>query len=436
MTSPPLADRARRFEHDALAELFDSSFEDAFEYVHALTGDDPTAERAVNAGYGRVLHNLPQYSGDGPGLPAWVLAQVEEAVRRTPHVQPEGVRGALGRLNHNEHQAVTLRLVAGLEPATIAAATGRRVPAVLAAQMGALRALAGVAGLALPLPAAQRQLDAAIDHVLHGMPATEAAGWAPAVSDPQRLVAAAERVVQLPRLGPAPSVRGRARSAFLAAADERRTQWVQAHHAAPVVPGRRPRKGPHPVGTAAALVLACILALVAGVVVAAAAAFSSPSSAAYPLKRFGESVLLDVTTDRIARANLEIKLSDERLKEAETEAAMGHGSATAQAVDDRYSALRSAVADLANLHHRNASWKSARSRFESEASRPVDTLQRSLLAQKQTAGAARVKQSIQRFQADRPELDKALGVTSAPVPATPGQPGTVPTPAAVQGANN
>lgn len=434
VSSPSLAERARRYEHDALTEVFEASVEDAYEYAHALTGDDATAERALAAGYQRVLSHIASYPGDGSGINAWVLAQVEEAVRRTPHATLEGVRDSLARLGHHEHQALTLRLVAGLEPTVIATATGRRMSSVLASSMSALRGLAGLGGVTLPLPAAQRQLDAALDHVLHGMPAEEASGWAPAVTDGHRLLAIAQEVVQLPRLGAGPSLRGRLRSAFLSAADERRTLWMREHHTAPVVPGRRPRAKPHAVGTAAALAFACLLALAAGVFVAAAAAFSSPSSSAYPLKRFGEAVLLGVTTDRVARANLEIKLSEERLKEAETEAATGHGSAAARAVDDRYDALRSAAADLAPLHHRDAHWVAARDRFEKEANKPIDPLQRSLEAQKQASAAAAVKAAYQHFQADRQVLDRELGVKAAPTPVSPGAPGSVPTPAAVQAA--
>ena len=432
--SPSLAERAKRFEHDALAEVFEASVEDAYEYVHALTGDDATAERALNAGYQRLLAQVGSCPGEAGALTPWVLAQVEEAVRRTPHAQPDGLRGSLGRLGHHEHQALTLRLVAGLEPTVIAAATGRRVSSVLASTMSALRSLAGLGGVTLPLPAAQRQLDAALDHVLQGMPATEAAGWAPAVTDGHRLLAIAQEVVQLPRLGSGPTLRGRVRSAFLAAADERRTLWVREHYTAPVVPGRRPRAKPRTVGTAAALGFACLLALAAGVFVAAAAAFSSPSSSAYPLKRFGESVLAGVTTDRVAKANFQVKLSEERLKEAETEAAVGHGTATARAVDDRYEALRVAAADLAALHHRDARWIAARDRFEAEANKSVDPIQRALDAQKEASAAASVKRTYQRFQADRQELDRELGVKAAPAPVNPGTPGSVPTPAAVQAA--
>lgn len=433
-TSPNVPDRARAYQHAALSELFESSFDDAFEYAHALTGDDATAERAVSAGYERVLRNLPDYGGDGHGLVPWVLGQVEEAVRRTPHTELDGVRGELSRLGHHEHQAATLRLVAGLEPTAIAAATGRRLPSVLASEMSALRSLAGLSAHNLALPAVQRQLDAALDRLLHGDPAAEAAATAPGVPEGGRLLASGESLVQLPRLGAAPATRGRVRTQFLAAGDELRAQWVHRHHVPAEVPGRRPRPKANPMGTTATLLFACVLALVAGGVLAAAAAFSSPSSAVYPLKRLGESVLLGVTTDRVAKANLEVKLSEERLKEAETEAALGHGDETVRAINDRYDELRTAAADLGAIRHRDAKWKAARDRYVTEAGKPADPLERSLQAQKQGSSANRVKAAYQRFQRDREELDKSLGVQpgTGPKPTT-GAPGSIPTPGAVTG---
>jgi hypothetical protein len=199
------------------------------------------------------------------------------------------------------------------------------------------------------------------------------------------------------------------------------------------VPGRRPKAKPSHISTAATLVAACVLALVAGVILAGAAAFASPSSAVYPLKRAGESVLLGVTTDRVAKANLEINLSEERLKEAETEAALGHGPAAAQAINDRYDELRLAAGDLAGVPHKTtASWKSARDRFETEAGKPIDTLERALTATGQKQAAADVKASYQQFETDRQQLDKELGVKTSktqPGQAPPaGLPGSVPTP--------
>ena len=431
VASPSLASRVRSFQHDALAELFDGSFDDAFEYAHALTGDDATAERALTAAYLRVIERIGEIDGDSGALPQWVLGTVEEAIRRTPHAPAEGIRGALGRLGHHEHQAITLRLVAGLEPPVIAAATGRRVTSLLASQMAALRGLAGLSGLTIGLPAAHRQLDAALERVLQGDSPAEAATYAPAVQDALELLKVAASIVELPRLGAGSVARSRVRSQFLAAGDEHRALWVHAHHRPAAVPGRRPRPKASNLGTAATLVVACALALVAGVVLAAAAAFASPSSAVYPLKRLGEDVLLGVTTDRIAKANLEVKLSEERLKEAETEAAQGHGPAAAQAIDERHDALRLAAADLAGVPHRGTSWKTARDRFETEAGKPIDTLERALAGGGASSAAADVKASYQRFQTDRQQLDKELGVKQVQSDQTPppaGLPGSVPTP--------
>ncbi len=426
-----LKDRVRTYQHDAVAELFDHSFDDAYEYAHALTGDDATAERALSAAYARALERLSEYDGDSSGLPAWILGLVEESVQRTPHTQADGIRGRLGRLGHHEHQALTLRLVAAREPSVIATATGRRVTSVLASQTSALRGLAGLTGLSLGLPAAHRQLDAALDRLLQGDSADEAAGYAPAVTDARKLLDVAAEVVELPRLGAGSAVRGRIRSEFLAGAGERRAQWVHTHHAPAVVPGRRPRARPSHISTAAALMLACGLALVAGVVLAAAAALASPSSAVYPLKRMGEGVLLGLTFDRIAKANLEVKLAEERLKEAETEAAAGHGEGAVTAVNTRHDELLAAGQDLRLISHRSKSWTAARDRFESEANKPLDTLERSVVANGDKAAASDIQSSFEHFQAERQLIDKQLGVPAragGPGQAPAGAPGSVPTP--------
>jgi hypothetical protein len=183
-----------------------------------------------------------------------------------------------------------------------------------------------------------------------------------------------------------------------------------------VVPGRRPRPKPKPVGTAASLVLAAILAVVAGVILAFAANFATPSSTIYPLKRLDEGMLLALTLNRVDKANLEVQLSDERLREAETEAATRHGGDTVQAMNDRYDELRAAALDLGAVPHHDARWTRVRNYYLSQASQPVDPLEHLLSGNGLSGDANQVARLNQDFQAERKSLDARLGATGTPVP--------------------
>jgi DNA-directed RNA polymerase specialized sigma24 family protein len=428
--SPRLVARVRTFNRQALAEVFDGSFDDLYLYVHALVADHDTAERVAEDTFGRVLDRLPDYSGDPGDLKGWVLHHAADAVRRVPRtaLAGKGVREAVARLGRFDHEAVTLRLLAGLDAPTVATATGRRTSSVLGSLVTGLRALRTGTGTLNPLslPTQQRQLDAALDRLLAGDTPVAAAEWAPLVTDAAGLLAAASGVVGLPREPAPPAVRAHVRGRFLAGAEERRAGWFHRTYTPAEVPGRKPRKEPSRVSSATAMGLAMLLALVAGVVLAIAAAFASPDSAAYGLKRAGESALLALSTDRVSKADLEVKLAGERTKEAESMSAARHADLTVQAVNARFDDLRAAADDLAGIpvSHRDKRWKSVRDRLEADASKPVTDIERTLTASGHKVQAAEVKQSYERFQIDRKEFDKKLGVGGpAPLPsAPPGQP--------------
>ena len=117
--SPRLIDRLRTFQRDALAEVFDTAFDDLYVLVHALVADHATAERLAEETFGRVLDRLPPEAGDLNLVRLWLLNQAADAVRRVPRsaLAGRGLREAVARLGHLEHEAVTLRLVARLEAA-------------------------------------------------------------------------------------------------------------------------------------------------------------------------------------------------------------------------------------------------------------------------------------------------------------------------------
>jgi hypothetical protein len=311
----------------------------------------------------------------------------------------------------------------------VAAATGRRTSSVLGSQINALRELrAGSATLnPLSLPTHQRQLDVALDHLVAGEGATAAAAWAPLVTDARGLLAAASGLVDLPREAAPPAARARVRGHFLAAAEARRAGWFQRTYSPAAVPGRKPRKESSRAGTASALVVAMVLAVLAGLVLSIAAAFADPSSDIYPIKRLGESTLLALSTDRVSRADLEVKLATERTKEAESMASSRHPDLAVQALNAEYDDLRAAAADLAGIptSHRDQRWKSIRDRLENEANKPATSLERTLAAGGYKKQAEQVKQSYERFQVDHKAFDKGLGV-GAPLP----QPSAAPLPRA------
>jgi hypothetical protein len=431
--SPRLLDRVRAFHREALAEVFELTFDDLYLYVHALVADHAIAERVAEDAYAKVLDRLPAYTGEVAGIRAWALHQAGDAVRRVPRgeLAGTGLREAIARLGRFEHEAITLRLVAGLEAAAVVAGTGRRTSSVLSSQINALRELrAGSATLnPLSLPAHQRQLDVALDRLLAGEPAAEAAAWAPLVTGAGGLLAAASGLVDLPREPAPPQSRARLRGRFLAAAEERRAGWFHRTHTPAAVPGRKPRKEPSRAGTASALALAMVLAVLAGLVLSVAAAFSDPSSDVYPVKRLGESTLVALSTDRVSKADLEVKLAAERLKEAESMASARRPDLAVQAMNSEFDDLRAAASDLAGIpnSHRDQRWKSIRDRLEAAAAKPVTDLERTLTAGGYKQQAAQLKQSYERFQNDHKAFDKGLGVgapqaqpSAAPLPgATP-----------------
>ena len=429
--SPRLVERLRSFQREALAEVFDAAFDDLYLLVHALVGDHATAERLAEETFGRVLDRLPAEASDLNLVRLWLLNQAADAVRRVPRPQlaGRGVREAVARLAHLEHEAVTLRLVARLGAAEVGVATGRRTSSVQGSVISGLRTLrtGSHSFNPLSLPTQQRQLDAAVDRLLAGDTPVEAAAWAPMVNDAAGLLAAAAGVVDLPREAAPPAVRARQRGRFLARAAERRAAWFHRSYAPAAVPGRKPRKEPSRLSNATAMGLAMLIAVLAGVVLAVAAAFSDPDSQVYGLKRAGEATLLGLSTDRVAKADLEVKLSTERSKEADSMASGRKPDLALDAVNSRFDDLRAAAADLAGIPpaHRDAHWKAVRDRLETEAAKPMADLERTLTAGGYKAQAAQLKADNDRFQADHQEFDKKLQVKT-PTPQPSGAPAPVP----------
>lgn len=418
--------RSRAFDHGALMQVFDASYDGAYEVAHALTGDHEGAAAAVDAALGRALDQLAGYAGDAATLPAWLQELTRQAVRRRPRpVGADSVRDDLGRLSDAEHQAVVLRVLGGCDVPAIAAATGRRQASVEASLLAGLRLLSGGGGR-LTGANAVRQLEVALDRLESGTDPREAANAAPALPEAAALLRSAAKLMALPAEAPTAAGRARARVHFLAEADARRVHWVHRHHAVAEVPGRRPPKR-RPVLSTMSLGFVLFLSLVAGVALAVASAIATPSSSVYPLKRTAEDALVALAPDRVTRASLEVKLAEQRREEAETEAAGHHPDAAITAARGRYDALLAAAYDLEAVSRHSKSWIDARNRLETEAQQPPAPLERMLEANGGKAQAQQLAAMATHFQAQREQFDKVI----APAPTNAGQqpqPGASPSP--------
>src|SRR5438105_13337018 len=145
----------------------------------------------------------------------------------------------------------------------------------------------------------------------------------------------------------APAVRDRFYHDVLTGAQERRVHWVQGHQGSPRVPGMARRRYRRPARGVVTLAISLVLASVVGITMAVVSSFADPDSLLYPIKLLGESALVAATPSAVGRADLEVKLSQTREREAEDMASRGKGSLAVQAVRDRVTLLRTAARELA-----------------------------------------------------------------------------------------
>ena len=257
--------------------------------------------------------------------------------------------------------------------------------------------------------AGARDLDRAIERLLNGDVEVE--------SRDGQLLATARRLAALsrpPAEGPARSL---ARDLFLAEADARRARWVHSHHVPAVAP-LPPKKGIR-FGQVTALLAALLIAALLGGVVAATSSFSTPDSPLYRVKRSGEDALLKLARDPISRSDLDIKLAEERMREAEGMAAAGKPDIALSTLSTRFDELRDAGDRLAAAQPHDARWKDAVKRYLAEAQEPVTPLQHQLIQKGDASSAKEAGDMSSEFQAYLDGVKPELGVanTSAPGPA-------------------
>src|SRR5437868_11491451 len=173
-------------------------------------------------------------------------------------------------------------------------------------------------------------------------------------------------------------VRDRLYHDVLTGAQERRVHWVQGHQGSPRVPGMAQRRYRRPARGVVTLAVSLVLASVVGVTMAVVSSFADPDSLLYPIKRLGESALVAGTPSPVSRADLEVKLSQAREREAEDMASRGKGVLAVQAVRDRVSLLQASAQDLSTAPSHNNRWRNARNQLLNAAGAPLDEVEREL----------------------------------------------------------
>jgi DNA-directed RNA polymerase specialized sigma24 family protein len=413
---PTLVSRAQRYESDAVASLCDRSLEALFRVCEALTGEPAAAEQLAGGALLKALDGLPAFDGDGAAFHVWLLRLAVTAVaKRRP--QGAGTRGALARLSNFDYELVALRIMGEVDVDRLAPALNAQPVSLRAWLVTALRELDGRSGTGWGPDL--RALDGAVDDVIGGKDAAQAAGALSAPDDGEALLRSVAELRRLVGDPIAPEVATRLRTTVLAAAAERRALWVYRHHGVATVPGIERRRYPSRSGTFLALGVAAVLAVVVGAVLAVLSSFAGPESSLYPLKRTGESALVAISFDPVDRAQLEIKLAQAREREAEDLAGRGEGDLTVQALDDRYQLLDAAERDLLSVPVHDSRWRSARDKLFNESDVQMTPIERDLQATGQNRSAQDVTRLVASFDTGRQPLEAQLGRPPATAPTPP-----------------
>jgi hypothetical protein len=343
------------------------------------------------------------------------------AARRQP--SEPGLRQSLAQLTTAEYELVALRVFAGLSTELLALTMSTRQAVLRAHLLSALRSLTGErANGTTPWGAPDlAEFDAALDRVVSGEAPEQAAAAVTAPTDVLARLRTVTSLRRVPRAPLTPAARDRLYHEVLATAAERRVHWVQGHQGSPKVPGMEQRRYPKPRHGILTLSMGVVLAALAGTTLAVVSSFADPDSLLYPLKRAGESVLVAATPDAVNRADLEVKLSQTREREAEDMASRGKGGLAVHAVEDRVSLLRAAAHDLAGASRRDNRWTGSRTRFTDAASAPLDQVERDLAVTGQPASAEQVRQIDVDWVRRQPALRQSLG-QPAPSPTAPPPP--------------
>lgn len=165
---PGLLRRAREFDEEALAEIYDTLSPAIYGYALRLSGDVDTAEECVAETFSRLLTALRNGQGPTDNVKAylyrvahnWITDRyrrmrpeiaLDPELRASDGMEPhtvvaaalenQQVRSALKLLTADQHQVITLKYLEELDNAEIAEILHKPVGAVKALQHRALAAL-------------------------------------------------------------------------------------------------------------------------------------------------------------------------------------------------------------------------------------------------------------------------------------------------------
>lgn len=415
----PTIERARNFERAAVEAILERCLDPLYRMCFALTGAPQQAEVLTHQALMKGLDALRTFRGEESDFLAWLMRSAARTAALRQPSEP-GLRRSLAQLTAAEYELVALRIFAGLSTEVLAPSLSSRQTVLRAQLLSALRLLAGERSNA-PAPwrgLDLRAFDAAVDRVVAGETPDQAAG---AVTEPTDVLARLRTVGSLRRVPLAPltrDARDRLCQEVLATAAERRVHWVQGHQGSPRVPGMEQRRHPKRARGVLTLSVGLVLAGVVGTTLAVVSSFADPDSLLYPLKRLGESALIAVTPDPVNRADLEVKLSQAREREAEDMASRGKGVLAVQAVRDRVSLLQASAQDLSTAPSHNNRWRNARNQLLNAAGAPLDEVERELDVTGQPRAAEEVRRVDVEWVRQQQSLRQSLG-QPAPTPSAP-----------------
>lgn len=408
-TDPPLLKRARRYEREALQDLFDRNVDRVHAISAALNSDPRDAEEHTRNVFRHVLERLAGFGGDAREFESWTCRLA--ATETPPRAAQDVLRRSLRNLEPALREIVGLRVMAGLETGRVSHVLHLSDHEMLSGLARALRTLAAVPGRNAS-PTDLTPFDAALTRVQGGATPELAARDLQAPPDGHLLLATAAHCIALAGDGLDIQTRRRLRAAFLADAGERRARWVQQHRTTPGVAGVKVKRGTSRLTAGAVLAIFIVIALVFGGVLGLASMFSDPDSPLYPTKLTAENMLTTVQISPTSKADLQVQLAATRLSEAEDMAYDGKGSLTVRTMERRYALLQQAGAELAADSNHDAAWQKAVATWETASSISADNIESDLKNAQQPDSAAQLAKVASAFEAQRKAYVQQLTPTS------------------------
>lgn len=269
--------------------------------------------------------------------------------------------------------------------------------------------------------ASSRQLEDSLVRRSQGASMVEATGLTPAAEELEGLLALSDSLATLPGPAPHPGARVRVRNEFVETIATHRAAWVH-HHQLQVRPSRH-RLPTHRVRWTLVLVLALLLALIAGSGLGLASQVADPDSPIYPVKLASEKLLIGLSRGSTAKASVRLQVANQRFRESESMAAKGDSKLTLDPLRAYYDQLRVAGREL-SAGPRDAGWAKVRDQFDKAEGKPVDVIITQLRARHHPETAVQAQALQAAFNSDRKKIDAAL--KNGNVPGRPANPQPLP----------